>query len=146
MRSLGRRVLTIDDEITPLDATLAELVTATAPGLLGLHGVGVDTAAILCVAAGDNPQRVRSEAAWAHLCGIAPLEATSGKLTRRHRLNGGNRQANHALGRIVFTRLGSDARTRTYLARRLDQGPSRPEIIRSLKPYVARETYRHLPR
>jgi transposase len=72
MRSLGRRVLTIDDEIARLDATLAELVTATAPGLLGLYGVGVDTAAILCVAAGDNPQRVRSEAAWAHLCGVAP--------------------------------------------------------------------------
>jgi hypothetical protein len=80
MRSLGRRVLTIDDEIARLDAALAELVTATAPGLLGLHGVGVDTAAILCVAAGDNPQRVRSEAAWAQLCGVAPLEATSGKV------------------------------------------------------------------
>jgi transposase len=147
MRSLGRRVLTIDDEIARLDAALAELVTTTAPGLLGLHGVGVDTAAILCVAAGDNPQRVRSEAAWAHLCGVAPLEATSGKVTRRHRLNrGGNRQANHALWRIVFTRLGSDARTRTYLARHLDEGRSRPEIIRNLKRYVARETYRHLPR
>jgi transposase len=111
MRSLGRRVLAVDDEIARLDVALAELVTATAPGLLGPHGVGVDTAAILCVAAGDNPQRVRSEAAWAHLCGVAPLEATSGKITRRHRLNrGGNRQANHALWRIVFTRLGSDAR------------------------------------
>lgn len=147
MRSLGRRVLAIDDEIAGLDAALAELVTATAPGLLRLYGVGVDTAAILCVAAGDNPQRVRSEAAWAHLCGVAPLEATSGKVTRRHRLNrGGNRQANHALWRIVFTRLGSDARTRSYVARRLDDGLSRPEIIRSLKRYVARETYRHLPR
>lgn len=104
MRSLGRRVLTIDDEIARLDAALAELITATAPGLLGLYGVGVDTAAICCVAAGDNPQRVRSEAAWAHLCGVAPLEATSGKVVRRHRLNqGGNRQANHALWRIVFT-------------------------------------------
>jgi transposase len=90
---------------------------------VGLYGVGVDTAAILCVAAGDNPQRVRSEAAWAHLCGVAPLEATSGKVTRRHRLNrGGNRQANHALWRIVLTRLGSDPRTRTYVARRLDAG------------------------
>jgi transposase len=147
MRSLGRRVLTIDDEIARLDAALAELVTATAPGLLGLYGVGVDTAAILCVAAGDNPQRVRSEAAWAHLCGVAPLEATPGKVSRRHRLNrGGNRQANHALWRIVFTRLGSDARTRSYVARRLDKGLSRPQIIRSLKRYVARETYRHLPR
>jgi transposase len=147
MRSLGQRVLGIDEEIARLEVVLGELVTATAPGLLGLYGVGVDTAAILCVAAGDNPQRVRSEAAWAHLCGVAPLEATSGKVTRRHRLNrGGNRQANHALWRIVFTRLGSDARTRTYVARRLDEGRSRPEIIRILKRYVARETYRHLPR
>ena len=112
MRSLGRRVLGIDEEIARLEVVLGELVTATAPGLLGLYGVGIDTAAILYVAAGDNPQRVRSEAAWAHLCGVAPLEATSGKVTRRHRLNrGGNRQANHALWRIVFTRLGSDPRT-----------------------------------
>jgi len=147
MRSLGRRVLTIDDEITRLDVALAELVTATAPSLVGLHGVGVDTAAILCVVAGDNPQRVRSETALAHLCGVAPLEATSGKVTRRHRLDrGGNRQANHALWRIVFTRLGSDARTHSYVARRLDDGLSRPEIIRSLKRYVACETYRHLRR
>jgi transposase len=101
MRSLGRRVLGIDEEIARLEVVLGELVTATAPGLVGLYGVGVDTAAILCVAAGDNPQRVRSEAAWAHLCGVAPLEATSGKVTRRHRLNrGGNRQANHALWRL----------------------------------------------
>jgi transposase len=146
MRSLGLRVLVLDDEIARLDVALAHLVTATAPGLVGLHGVGVDTAAILCVAAGDNPQRARSEAAWAHLCGAAPLEATSGKVTRRHRLNrGGNRQANHALWRIVFTRLGSDARTRSYVARRLDQGLSRPEIIPSLKRHVARETYRQIP-
>jgi transposase len=147
MRSLGRRVLGLDEEIAQLEVVLGELVTATPPGLVGLYGAGVDTAAIFCVAAGDNPQRVRSEAAWAHLCAVAPLEATSGKVTRRHRLNrGGNRHANHALWRIVFTRLGSDPRTRTYVARRLDEGRSRPEIIRILKRYVARETYRHLPR
>jgi transposase len=147
MRSLGRRVLALTDEVTDIDRALGPLVASTAPGLLELHGVGVDTAAILCVAAGDNPERVRSEAAWAHLCGVAPLEATSGKITRRHRLNrGGNRQANHALWRIVFTRLGSDPRTRIYAQRRLDEGRSRPEIIRILKRYVARETYRHLPR
>jgi transposase len=111
------------------------------------NGVGVDTAAIHCVAAGDNPQRVRSEAAWAHLCGVAPLQATSGKITRRHRLNRGeNRQANHALWRIVFTRLGSDARTRSYVTHRLDEGLNRHEIIRSLNRYIARETHRHLPR
>jgi transposase len=147
MRSLGRRVIALDDDADELDGELRDLVVATAPGLLELHGVGVDTAAMLCVAAGDNAERLHSEAAWAHLCGVAPLEATSGKVTRRHRLNrGGNRQANNALWRIVFTRLGSDPRTRVYMRRRLDEGLTRPEIIRILKRYVARETYRHLPR
>ena len=143
MRSLGRRVLAIDDEIAGLDVALAELVGATAPGLLGLYGVVSTPPPSSASPPATNPQRVRSEAAWAHLCGVAPLEATSGKVTPRHRLNrGGNRQANHALWRIVSTRLGSDARTRSYLARRLDEGLRRPEIIRSLKRYVARETYR----
>ncbi|MGH9259126.1 MAG: transposase, partial [Acidimicrobiales bacterium] len=109
-------------------------------------GVGIDTAAILLVAAGDNAERVRSEAAWAHLCGVAPLPATSGKVTQRHRLNrGGNRQANHALWRVVFTRMASEPRTRIHVQRRLDEGLSKPETLSS-SSYVARETYRHLPR
>jgi transposase len=145
MRTLGRRVLAIEADNGELDALLTQLVRMTAPRLLEVHGVGVDTAAILLVAAGDNPERVRNEAAWARLCGVAPLPASSGKVTR-HRLNrGGNRQANHALWRIVFTRLGSDPRTRTYLERRLSEGLTRPETIRMLKRYVAREVYRHLP-
>jgi len=146
MRTLGRRVLTLGEDSEALDAVLAELVTVTAPSLLELYGVGVHTAAILLVAAGDNAERVHSEAAWAHLCGVAPLQASSGKTTR-HRLNrGGNRQANHALWRIVFTRMGSEPRTRAYVARRIEEGRSKPEIIRVLKRYVAREIYRHLPR
>jgi transposase len=146
MRTLGRRVLALDADNDDLDALLAGLVHTTAPDLLGVYGVGVDTAAILLVAAGDNADRIRSEAAWAHLCGVAPLPASSGKITR-HRLNrGGNRQANHALWRIVFTRLGSEPRTRDYLERRLAEGLSKREIIRILKRYVAREVYRHLPR
>ena len=145
MRTLGRRVLALDADNADLDSLLAELVADTAPGLLALHGVGVDTAAILLVAAGDNPERIRTEAAWAHLCGVAPIPASSGKTTR-HRLNpGGNRQANHALWRIVITRMSSDPRTRGYVERRLDEGLSKREIIRVLKRYVARETYRHLP-
>jgi transposase len=146
MRTLGRRVLAIEADNTELDTLLADLVETTAAGLLAVQGAGVDTAAILLVAGGDNPERIRSEAAWAHLCGVAPLPASSGKLTR-HRLNrGGNRQANHALWRIVFTRLASDPRTRVYVERRLNEGRSKPEIIRVLKRYVAREVYRHLPR
>jgi transposase len=147
MRTLARRVLTLVEDNNALDGILAELVAATAPSLHELYGVGIDTAAILLVAAGDNAERVRSEPAWAHLCGVAPLPATSGKVTQRHRLNrGGNRQANHALWRIVFTRMASEPRTRIYVQRRLDEGLSKPEIIRILKRYVARETYRHLPR
>lgn len=146
MRTLGRRVLAIDDDMVALDALLTQLVQATAPQLLALYGVGLDTAAILLVAAGDNSERVLSEAAWAHLCGVAPLEASTGK-TRRHRLNrGGNRQANHALWRIVFTRMSSDPRTQAYVQRRLEEGKSKPEIMRVLKRYVARETFRYLPR
>jgi transposase len=146
LSTLGRRVVDLDTTTQRLDAQLDQLVRATAPDLVAVAGVGIDTAAILLVAAGDNPERIRSEAAFAHLCGVAPIEASSGK-TVRHRLNrGGNRQANHALWRIVFTRMSTDARTRAYVARRLEQGRSKPEIMRILKRYVAREIYKHLPR
>jgi transposase len=146
MTTLARRVIALSDEIDQLDTHIAELVTRTAPALLDLYGVGADTAAILLAAAGDNPERIRSETAWAHLCGVAPLPASSGKTTR-HRLNpGGNRQANHALWRIVLTRMSSDKRTRVYVERRVAEGLTKPEIIRVLKRYIAREIYRHLPR
>ena len=146
LRTLGRRVLDLDEQTAVIDTALDELVVATAPSLESLYGVGTDTAAIFLVAAGDNPGRIRSEAAWAHLCGVAPVPASSGKVTR-HRLNrGGNRQANHALWRIVITRMGSEPRTRVYVQRRLAEGLTKPEIIRVLKRYVAREVYRHLPR
>ena len=97
--------------------------TARAPGLLALHGVGPDTAALLLIAAGDHPERLRSEAAWAHLCAVAPIPASSGKVTR-HRLNpGGNREANHALWRIVITRMSSHPPTRAYVERRTERRP-----------------------
>jgi transposase len=144
--TLGRRVLALEADGTRLDAQLEHLVQRTAPSLLDVYGVGIHTAAILLVAAGDNPHRLRSEAAFAHLCGVAPLPASSGKTTR-HRLNpGGNRQANHALWRIVFTRMSSDERTRKYVARRLGEGRTTKEIMRILKRYVAREVYPHLVR
>ena len=109
-----------------------------------MYGLGPRTAALLLIAAGDHLGRLRSEAAWAHLCGVAPIPASSGKITR-HRLNpGGDRKANHALWRIVFTRLGSDPATRAYAERRTAEGKSKAEIIRCLKRYVAREVYRHL--
>jgi Transposase IS116/IS110/IS902 family len=101
---------------------------------------------MLLIAAGDHPERLRSEAAWAHLCATAPIPASSGK-TVRHRLNpGGDRQANHALWRIVITRMSSHPPTRAYVERRAREGLSKKEIIRCLKRYVAREVYRSLPK
>ncbi len=144
LRELGRRAEFLAEQIDRLDDLLVPLVAARAPALLALRGVGPDTAAILLVAAGDRPERLRSEAAWAHLCAAAPIPASSGKITR-HRLNpGGDRQANHALWRIVITRMSSDPRTRAYVERRSAEGKSKMEIIRCLKRYVAREVYPHL--
>ena len=144
LRELGRRAEFFDAQLERLDELIVPLVRAHAPGLLALYGVGPHTAALLLIAAGDHPGRLRSEAAWAHLCAVAPIPASSGK-TVRHRLNpGGNRQANHALWRIVFTRMGSHPATRAYAGRRTGEGKSKAEIIRCLKRYVAREVYPHL--
>ena len=124
---------------------LTELVIDTAPSLVDLYGVGTDTAATLLVAAGDNPDRLHSERSWAHLCGVCPIPAGSGKTDGRHRLNrGGDRQANAALYRIVLTRMSGDPTTKTYVARRRDEGKNTAEIMRCLKRYVARETYKHI--
>ena len=144
LRELGRRVQFPGAQLERLDELIVPLVTARAPGLLSLYGVGPDTAALLLIAAGDHPGRLRSEAAWAHLCAVAPIPASSGKVSR-HRLNrGGNREASHALWRIVITRMSSHPATRAYVARRTKEGLSKKEIIRCLKRYVAREVYRHL--
>ena len=144
LRELGRRVQFLDAQLKRLDELIIPLVTARAPGLLSLHGVGPDTAALLLVAAGDHPERLRSESSWAHLCGVAPIPASSGK-TSRHRLNrGGNREANSALWRIVITRLKSHPATLAYAERRSKEGLSKKEIIRCLKRYVAREVYHQL--
>ncbi len=144
LRELGRRVEFLDAQIERLDDLIVPLVTVRAPGLLSLYGVGPDTAAMLLIAAGDRPERLRSEAAWAHMCAVAPIPASSGK-TRRHRLNrGGNREANHALWRIVITRMSAHLATRAYVERRTAEGLSKKEIIRCLKRYVAREVYPYL--
>jgi len=144
LRELGRRAQFLDAQLGRLDELIVPLVAARAPGLLGLHGIGPGTAALLLIAAGDHPQRLRSEAAWAHLCGAAPVPASSGKITRRRLNRGGDRQANHALWRIVITRMSSHPPTRAYVTRRTAGGLSKKEIIRCLKRYVAREVYRHL--
>ncbi|HEX2291428.1 MAG TPA: transposase, partial [Pseudonocardiaceae bacterium] len=144
LRRLARRHQQLSAEIRELDAELAPLVTATVPELLALPGVGIEVAGQLLVTAGDNPERLRSEAAFAHLCGVAPIPASSGR-TDRHRLNrGGDRAANTALHTIVLSRLRWDPRTRAYLARRRHQGLTKPEAMRCLKRYIAREAYRKL--
>jgi transposase len=145
LRELGRRALFVRDQKMRLNAEMRPLIREVAPSLLEIRGVGFDVAAKLLIAAGDNPHRIRSEAAWAHLCGVAPIPASSGKV-QRHRLNrGGNRQANSALYRIVLTRMSNDERTKTYVAKRTAEGKTIGEIARILKRYVAREVYPHLP-
>lgn len=146
IRSVARRYLALGSEISALEKEIRRLVDAVAPDLVALRGVGYETAAALLVAAGDNPERFRSEASFAHLCGVAPLQASSGK-TVRHRLNrGGDRQANRALFLIVLVRMYRDERTKAYVARRSAEGLSKPEIIRCLKRYVARELFSVLNR
>lgn len=141
LRRLARRHQFLSEEIADADAELRTLVTAAAPRLLALPGVGVEVAGQLLTTLGDNPDRLHSEAAFAHLCGVAPIPASSGR-TRRHRLNrGGDRAANNALYVVVLGRLRYDQRTRAYAARRTTEDLSKPEIIRCLKRYVARELY-----
>ena len=145
---LARRIQALDVELDTIDVQLFPLVKAAAPAMLNIFGVGVDTAAVLIVAAGDNPERITTEAAWAMICGVAPIPVMSGKSSNRYRFNpGGNRQANNALWRIVMTRLSQhEPRTTEYMQRRLQDGKSKPEIIRCLKRYVARETFQALLR
>ena len=142
LRSVARRYEALSREIAELDAHLDRLVAKVAPGLVSLPGIGTENAATLLVVAGDNPQRLRSEASFASLCGVSPIEASSGKVVR-HRLNrGGNREANRALYMICLARMRRDRRTQEYVARRTAEGKSKREIIRCLKRYLAREVYR----
>ena len=145
LRTLARRAIDLENEIKSLDDILKPLVVETAPKLVSALGIGTDSAAALLVAAGDNPHRLRSEAAFAHLCGTSPIDASSGK-HERHRLNRtGDRQANSALWHIVITRMVYDARTTAYIERRMKEGLTKKEAFRCLKRYIAREVYGLLP-
>jgi transposase len=144
LRSVARRYQHLSKEISELDEQLNRLVIEVAPQLVAVEGIGTDTAASLLIAAGDNPERLKNEAAFAHLCGAAPIPASSGK-TVRHRLNRhGDRDANRALYVIAICRMSRDKRTRAYVERRTKEGKSKKEIIRCLKRYIAREVYRIL--
>ena len=141
LRSLAYRYRQLSDEVRDLEAELERLSRSVAPTLVNTFGVGPNTAASLLIAAGSNPDRLRSEAAFASLCGVNPIPASSGK-TNRHRLNRvGDRQANAALYRIVVVRLRHELRTQAYMRRRTAEGMSKRDIIRCLKRYVAREVF-----
>jgi len=141
LKSLARRYLELHDEIADLDAMIGSIVDELAPNLVSRNSIGHAGAAQLLLTAGDNPERLRSEAGFAALCGVSPVPASSGK-TARHRLNrGGDRAANSALHIIAIGRLRTDARTKVYVAKRITEGHSKLEAIRCLKRYIAREVF-----
>jgi transposase len=141
LHAIAIRVQALTAEITQADKRLRPVVARTAPRLLALHGVGPEVAGQLLATAGDNPDRLRSEAALAHLCGVAPIPASSGR-TDRHRLNrGGDRAANNALHTITLCRMRYDPRTKAYVDRRTKQGLGKKEIMRCLKRYIIREVH-----
>ncbi|MFC3472271.1 transposase [Massilia oculi] len=144
LRLLARRWLMLKAELKELDSQLKQLTLQFAPNLREQFGVGPLTAATLIITAGDNPERLRSEAALAALCGVNPIQASSGKTTR-HRLNrGGNRQANNALWTIAMVRMRSEPRTRAYVEKRTTEGLSNKEIHRCVNRYVVRELYPYI--
>ncbi len=146
LASLAHRYLDLHEEIKTHSRHLNALTNAAAPGMLKRFGVGFDTAAEMLITAGDNTDRVKSEAAFAKLCGVCPIPAGSGRTSGRHRLNrGGNRQANAALYRVVIVRMRWHPPTIAYVERRTAEGLSKKDIIRCLKRFVARELYHLLP-
>jgi transposase len=144
LRLLARRALTLREEARQLRAHLERLTAAVAPALVELTGIGPDTAVALLLTAGDNPVRLRSEAAFAALCGTNPVPASSGKITRFRLNRSGDRQANAALHRAIVTRMHWHEPTKDYVARRTAEGKTKPEIMRCLKRYLARQVYRSL--
>lgn len=139
---LAHRIADLDIELRDIDDDLHELTTETAPTLVGLFGVGTDIASQLLATAGDNPERIATSAAFAMLCGVAPIPASSGKTTNRYRLNrGGDRHANAALYRIAMCRLRYDKRTRAYRDQIRSRGKTNKEAMRIIKRAIAREVY-----
>lgn len=144
LRTLATRINTFDAEIAALDRSLAELVQATAPTLVSKMGIGTIHAAQFLITAGENIDRFHSEAAFARLCGVAPVPVSSGKSHRMRLHRGGDRQANRALHMIAVVRLRYDARTIDYMQRRLSEGLSKKDVLRCLKRFIAREVFHDL--
>ena len=141
LKRLAKRYVDLDDEVSELDDMSDAILADAAPLLVQLKCVGAQSAAQLMVTVGDNPERLRSEASFAMLCGVAPVPVSSG-MTYRHRLNrGGDRQANSAIHIIAIGRLRTDERTKEYVAKKMSEGHTKMEAIRCLKRYIAREVY-----
>ena len=146
LKTLARRYLELHDEISDLDVMMKAIVEELAPELIARCAIGTNAAAQLMITAGDNPDRLRSEASFAALCGVSPVPASSGK-TVRHRLNrGGDRAANSALHMIAISRIRLDDKTKLYIERRIEEGHSKLEAIRALKRYIAREVFNIIKR
>lgn len=146
LKALAHRHRYLADQINDLDHELTRLIGDIAPHLLQARGVGVAVAAQLLITAGGNPERLRSEASFAALCGTAPVPASSGKTTRHRLSRGGDRGANYALHVIATVRMSCDPRTRDFVSRHRERGRSSAEIIRILKRAIAREMFTHLTR
>jgi transposase len=141
LATVARRWRALDEEAKELTRHIQAVLDEVADALLARHGVGYETAGQLLVTAGDNPHRLHREESFAALCASSPVQASSGRTTR-HRLNrGGDRNANSALWTIVLVRMRTHAPTKAYVERRTAEGLSKPEIMRCLKRYVARELF-----
>jgi transposase len=144
LRRLARRVQHLDEEIADADTELREILTAHAPNLMAMNAVGPEAAGQIIATAGENIDRLHSEAALARICGVAPIPASSGNTTRHRLHRGGDRDANSAIHLIVINRLRWHPATHTYMARRITEGKTKKEIIRCLKRAVIRELYHAL--
>ncbi|WP_422933568.1 IS110 family transposase [Sinomonas sp. P47F7] len=146
LKSIAQRHRNLTEEINRLDAELTAMIEQAAPHLLHLHGVGSTTAAQLLITVGGNPDRLRSEASFAALCGTAPVPASSGKTTRHRLSRGGDRRANNALHTIALARMRNHPPTKAFVHRQRERGRSTPEVLRLLKRAIAREMFKQLTR
>jgi transposase len=144
LRRLAKRIQMLDDEIAEANHELGDLLTRHTPNLLAVNGVGTEAAGQILTTAGENIDRLKSEASLARLCGVAPIPASSGNTTRHRLHRGGDRQANSSIHLIVVNRLRWHDPTKMYAARRTEEGKSKKEIMRCLKRAVVRELYRAL--
>jgi len=146
LKTLARRHQFLTGQADELHQQIRALATAANPHLMSLHGVGPHTGAQLLITAGANPDRLRTEASFAALCGTAPVPASSGKTTRYRLSRGGDRHANAALHTIALVRMSSHPRTREFVARQRERGRNPAEIMRILKRAIAREVFKSLTR